>query len=182
MVSSESRDLQKIVSKPKEEVVPVVKFTNEETKAYVLSEERNINNITEPTSKATKQAYQFLRYFVNGQSSTQDAYEAAKIARDACQAASLKLGNLTLTELLPDSIHSMLREIISNASTAYFMRYQGYEMLMDYFDNGKPSVLSESHEKMDGADRFIEGCAVSLISIKMSLGIPIQNSKKKEIN
>jgi len=155
------------------------KMSNEEAKSYVLNFEKRLSDIEAPALNAIKQSNQFMRYFSNGQTSVNEMYEAAKIAKQSCDNTKRKLYDVSLSENLPDSISKMLQKILGNASTAYFMREEGYEILMEYCDNRKPSDLSAYGEKMEGADNFIQCCGIDLVATKMSLGIPFKKSKKK---
>lgn len=151
--------------------VPVVLYSEEETKNYVLEIEKRLNKIDEPVSKAVKQFKQFTRYLANGQTSIVEAYQAAKVAKETTDNASTRISNISLSERLPDTVKSMLRKALSSATTANYMRMTAYEAIMEYYDSGKPSYMNTFYEKIDGANNFVVVAAIALMEAKEYVGI-----------
>ncbi|MCX6247753.1 MAG: hypothetical protein NTW10_08470 [Bacteroidetes bacterium] len=115
----------------------------------------------------------------NGQTSTYEAYEAAKIAKEANDHANESIYHLRIPDELPDTIKTQLQKSVSDISTAYYMRMKAYEAAMEFLDNNKPSYLDNFNENWQGADIFIKSGVMHYMAVKVSLGILNQKKKKQ---
>ncbi|MGI6553834.1 MAG: hypothetical protein ACOX2P_00085 [Bacillota bacterium] len=73
-----------------------------------------------------------------------------------------------------------LNEAISDLSTGLYTKAEGFEKVLEYLDEQKPSTLSEAKEEFEMAQGFMMGGIAKIVGVQMELGLGEEQQQKQE--
>lgn len=132
----------------------------------VLSFEESVYRLEELPNQQIKQLQDKLVTFDTNDSTVYDIYALAKTTKETIENTRSKFYNLDVPQNLPQDIKSKLNSVVSNISLAYSTKSDAMNLLLEYLDDPKPSLIDKYKEKMDSSNGYTMQAVASLMEAK----------------
>lgn len=139
----------------------------------VLQFEKDLYAAEKGGTPIFKQYSQIMTALSEGKTDLLTAYNAAKQAKQAADVIQTNYYSLAVPKGLPKEVSKLLRESKDNMATAYYVKGEAMDNVLEYFDSQKLSDLSDFQDKIKEADQLTILGVSNLFQAKEKAGIDI---------
>ena len=137
--------------------------------------DRVINRHTDKAIFSLEQWANYDAAYNQGTTSLVELYQIANSAKDQAETAKYNIDNElndAWHEGLPENVRNDLIKIVSNSSTSFYSRSEAFGLLLEYYDDPKPSTMSKFHEELALSADFLAESNRVLSLVKAAYEIP----------
>lgn len=147
---------------------------------FIGNFESEIARLEEAYTPLRKEYEQTVNLSRTGEKSLHDLFNITKKCHKAAKYVWHKSKDIEIKENLPEEYRNLFKQALINIEMAYYMNKYGYEKILEFLDEQKPSIANEAKEAFESSQSYIIKYAINITEAKQNVGL--FDPEKKDVD